>query len=647
MIPTTDELTHPLAAGFDVRINNTYWQSAPNGEVPSIVRPEDRERSPVVAPENPEDVAVREEEVSWSRSGWAGGEGLAVAHRRDGQDDDYVRYWSSRRLLIEPANTHSSGRVETLTLLHSMGLLEAYPSGPTDIMLTAYDNSLFVAIDTSSDVTLHTSPTGSTTEQPGPSAEPVTALTRIGRQVYVSAGADGIRERTEAGTWQAFNAGFQASQLWGVKRLLLGAGVGADENKLYLITSGAATVVMTLPVGERFVDLADGGSHILAAASDGYVYALSEDAGSVTLAGESLIEGEEITTLAVSQGVVIVGTSQPTGGAGGALGRLWRADVGDGGLLANKQLLRVWGQAEQAEDCTPRSAIGAQGDAYVWVCNRVWRLHLETGGLVSYLEAAEGTATGLSFLAGKMVLGLIPTSGTPQTYIEADDYETDGYLISPAIDFFTERAKQWASLGLFHGSLASGESVRLYYSTDPSAIEDPDAATWILATARVGVTGAVDEDIPLTGVRSRWLALKVQLGGNGLTTPSVRSLSARAREVAGDWQVQVNLNVSDWVDSPWRRRRRVAGLGLERWRTLLGFADSDVEIELIAQGFVIRGPVRIINPPLNARASRGSSSVEAQIVVEGSTISTVAGTDDSYAMGIQPMGIPILGGVAS
>lgn len=646
MIPTIEDLAHPLAAGYDVRIDNTLWQSAPNSDGPTLVTPEPRERSPVVAPENPEDVAVREEEVSWSRTSWAGGEGLSIAHRRDGTESDFSRFWRSRRLLIEPANTHAAGQFETLTLLRETTILDTFPSATGGVRAVALDGSVYFTTGTEN-ITVHDDDGTESSEDPGPSSDVVTALTRLGRELYASAGStDGIRRRAEGGGWSAYLTTFEASHLWGVKRRLLGAGTGADANKLYEVTDSAATAVLTLPVGESFVNVVDGGSHILAAATDGYVYALGEESGNLVLESETRIEGEIISTLAVSQGVIFVGTYHGTA-AGGRIGRLWQTDIAETGQLGNRQLVRTFGDPTTDNDCAPYAGLGYQGDFFVWVHDRVWRLHLETGGLVSYLEAEQGSASTITLLSDKFLVAMTDTGGLAKAYLEQDTYETEGWLISPNIDFFTDRPKHWTALGLFHAALTSNQQVSLWYSTDPAAIDDPDHPSWTLAVNRAGPSQAIDDEISLTRVRSRWLALKVQLQGAGLSTPAVRALSARARETAGDFRVQVTLNVSDWVDSPWRMRRRVPGLGRARWSTLLGYADQDVELELIAENWAIRGPVRIINPPLNARALRGSSSVEAQIVVEGVELSTVVGTNDANAMGIQPLGIPTLGGVES
>ena len=85
------------------------------------------------------------------------------------------------------------------------------------------------------------------------------------------------------------------------------------------------TTMKTLPTGTEWTDLADGGAVVLACATDGYIYSFADESSSLTLKGQTFVEGEVPNAIDAAQGLIFYGTYQNT--ASGKIGRLYVAEI--------------------------------------------------------------------------------------------------------------------------------------------------------------------------------------------------------------------------------------------------------------------------------------------------------------------------------
>src|SRR5690606_27518336 len=230
-------------------------------------------------------------------------------------------------------------------------------------------------------------PTGSPSEvvenpHAGQPAVNVEDLCRLGSVLYAALGTSGIHRRV-GGTWEHWSD-IRAVRVWAVKRRILAA---TSNGQLYEPRSGSGGSVLlhTLEPGSAWTAVVDGGSHILAAADDGYVYAFAvgED-GTLRLVGESEFVDEAPVGMGAYEGIVLVGTEQRNP-AGGSIGRLWRAAVSPAGLLVSRQLLREWGDTSSPINFGPRWMLVDRDEIFTVVREddnetHLWRYMLATGG---------------------------------------------------------------------------------------------------------------------------------------------------------------------------------------------------------------------------------------------------------------------------
>ena len=112
-------------------------------------------------------------------------------------------------------------------------------------------------------------------------------------------------------------------------------------------------------------------------------------------------------------------------------------------VLANRQLIKEW--IYHGIDATPKSMFASRDSIYVGVkeaTNQVnlWRYYLPTGGI-----ARDLCTTGNGFVCGvtqQNGIFIIVVEGS-DVYKEASTYESDGYLVTSAADFFTAESKQF------------------------------------------------------------------------------------------------------------------------------------------------------------------------------------------------------------
>ncbi len=230
---------------------------------------------------------------------------------------------------------------------------------------------------------------------------------------------------------------------------------------------------------------------------------------------------------------------------------------------------------------------------------------------------------------------------------EQDTYVASGYVIGPAADFFTARAKQWVSGNLTIPALPAGTQVNLFDSTNIDVLSDPDHVDWELAV-KVQVTGETELDIKdLTGRNGRYHVAKVDLVASADKTlsPGLRSYSFRAFPSSDrDTIVRLPVNVSDQFEAPGKRAMIRRGRGLVLENALRALEGKQVVAEIFAIGIVLRGILERVEEPIVIFPDRGSPLRVMYLTIQGEDIAGsqtgFGGTSSGASWGQDKFAIP-------
>ena len=209
---------------------------------------------------------------------------------------------------------------------------------------------------------------------------------------------------------------------------------------LYEVTSSSPTTMKTLPTGTEWTDVADGGAVVLGAASDGYIYSFADESSSLTLKGQTFIEGEVSKRYRYSTRFIFYGTYQNT--ASGKIGRLYVAEITNANslyVLVNAQLIKQWGDGTTTLNQAPYKIISTRDSIYTGIVDsasktNLWRYYLPTGGIARDVEFAEsGIVEGIAVFSDR----IFATMSGGGLYRESYKFVSTGYIITPLADFFT------------------------------------------------------------------------------------------------------------------------------------------------------------------------------------------------------------------
>ena len=639
-LPTTSTVTRPRAFGYTARLDSLYLRAAVAPDRPLDIVTAPLEAQKINTATSAEDIR-NEFGAIFSRTSFVGGEGLDFAHQPDAAPD---RFWDS--LHIDISNP-APGEPARLALLPATANIET--SSDTNLHLAWDGTRLHMAEGTttrrSTDPTVATPAFAGSDPHATEGSQTVNDLTTLGDVMYAAIATNGLHAMT-AGTWASLN-NTDTKKCWGVKLLLLVSTgtVLAEAN----VSTGAYTTRVTLPAGREWLDAADCGKAILACASDGNVYALANnDAGTLTLQAQTPMHAGEVPYAVGFDGTfVFIATRQAT--PSGAIGRIYRASLGTTYELVDAQLLRQWGDQSATIDHAPRRIIrdrkGVVFGVYETDGAYLWRYDSASGGLSRYLDlGASGVVVDILTISGRL---FATVSGHGLRREKVGTYETEGYLIGPLGDLFTASPKSWAGALLDHDAIVSDSAIELYYTTDPSAISDPDSSSWV--RVKHIQSGLDDTETPLSSVDARFLAgmVKLYADSDADVSPTVRSFAFRAYPGPGDVEVNLAVNTSDWYERPGRHRILVKGLGQDVYDALKGKEGRYAELELLGVGETFRGVVKQVATRIPEQAHRGSASAVTMLTFRGRRVSPGGGDTSLAAMGLAEMGIPIMGGVES
>ena len=633
-VATTTNISNPKRYGYDVRIDNILLRSAigPNREM--TIQSSDVEEGQVNVKQNPEDFTSNLGRI-YSRNNFSGGSNLDTAHRANGKPNDITRFWDSQGVDVFHTDL---GKGYNVSLLHTT---------EKELTLSSAVNHMAVVgttIYASDDETLYKSTDGGdnwTTVSDGLTAGyQIKGLAAHGDLLYITANngsAGEIETLTSGGTSTQKMSAAIYDKIFSVKGLLLVTIGNAIHQYDGNTTVGSA--IVTLPSGQTFTDVTDAGAVILATATDGRIYSLKDISGTFTLKGQTEITGEQPTCIVESQGIIFYGTKELQTGSK-VIGRLYRANLrvaDDLYVLAENQLVKQWD--EDGIDNSPNTLFTTRDSVYTGIkesgsTSFLWRYYLPTAGIARYYKASAGGVVSNIINVNEKFLFTVSSDGV---YQQTSTFESEGFIVLSAADFFTAEKKQFVGAEISTFELASQTSVELFLSTKFEALDDSSHSSYELSLTQT--TGTGDTEVQIEKV-SRYIVGKVVLkSANGVNTPKLKSVQIRALARPELVVAQIPINVSDRVERPGRKPIKVKGLGDTLYNTLRDKEGDSVTLEIFDPSEIIRGVVERISYPINSNVERGSVTQYAILTVRGTRQPVVTDITSTELFGIQALGL--------
>ena len=633
-VATTTNISNPKRYGYDVRIDNILLRSAigPNREM--TIQSSDVEEGQVNVKQNPEDFTSNLGRI-YSRNNFSGGSNLDTAHRANGKPNDITRFWDSQGVDVFHTDL---GKGYNVSLLHTT---------EKELTLSSAVNHMAVVgttIYASDDETLYKSTDGGdnwTTVSEGLTAGyQIKGLAAHGDLLYITANngsAGEIETLTSGGTSTQKMSAAIYDKIFSIKGLLLVSIGNAIHQYDGDTTVGSA--IVTLPSGQTFTDVADAGAVILATATDGRIYSLKDISGTFTLKGQTEITGEQPTCIVESQGIIFYGTKELQTGSK-VIGRLYRANLrvaDDLYVLADNQLVKQWD--EDGIDNSPNTLFTTRDSVYTGIkesgsTSFLWRYYLPTAGIARYYKSSAGGVVSNIINVNEKFLFTVSSDGV---YQQTSTFESEGFIVLSAADFFTAEKKQFVGAEISTFELSSQTSVELFLSTKFEALDDSSHSSYELSLTQT--TGTGDTEVQIEKV-SRYIVGKVVLkSANGVNTPKLKSVQIRALARPELVVAQIPINVSDRVERPGRKPIKVKGLGDTLYNTLRDKEGDSVTLEIFDPSEIIRGVVERISYPINSNVERGSVTQYAILTVRGTRQPVVTDITSTELFGIQALGL--------
>ena len=652
-VASTVNISNPKRYGYDVRIDDILLRSAVGPGRDMNIQSSDVQEGQVNLKQNPEDFTSNLGRI-YSRNNFAGGQGLDTAHRQDGTPKDSTRFFDSKGVDVFHADDESSYNVKllntTTTQSQNFSASNNYIAQLTNGDVYVTDGTTIHKYDLSatswSEIAASTSgvsTTGSST---------ITGIAAVGDRLFVTTangtsssqliewtGSSWVTRTTDqtsnalTGVWFAKNQLFitgddgDVAYLWGITPI--GQSWGSSA-----LTEG--TALLTFDRSYSITQVADAGSVVLAASTSGDIFSIKDISGTMTLKGQTNIPFEEVHSIAATEGIVFFGTVEKAT----TIGRFYRATLAvadDLYVISERQLIKEWDVTGQ--DTTPKFMFVSRDSVYCGIKESgsesyLWRYYLPTAGFARDIKIGAGAfVTGITQVDSKFMVVL----AGDDVYLETSTYETEGYVLLSAADFFTAESKQFVGAELSTNTLPGSTSVELFYSTKFEALDNPSHSSF--REAIVQTTGSGDVEKQLNEV-SRYIVGKVILKSvAGVDTPKVKSVQFRALARPELVVAQIPVNISDRVERPNRKPIKVKGLGETIYGELRNKEGDSVTLELFDPAEIIRGVIERISYPINSNVERGSVTQYAIITVRGTRQSTITDVTSTNVFGINQLGI--------
>ena len=647
-VASTSNVRNPKRFGYDVRLDNIYLRTAVGPDRTLTIQSSDVQQGQNVnVKQNPEDFTSNLGRI-YSRNKFDAGQGLDTAHRVDGQEDDVNRFWDSKGVDVFHGDDETSYNIHLLytTAAQSLSLTASnnYLAQTTNGYIYVTDGQTIRLYNGSSWSTIASGTSGATHNFTGIAAfgnklYATTANGTSGSQLlYYNGSSWATLTTAQSGSGGLTGVYYVKNRLWitgndGTAEYIWEKSPFDTWDNTWL--ADADSIVEVEPT-HSFTHVIDGGAVVLASSTDGTIYSFKLTSGVYVNQGQTNIPFEEVHSITSAEGIVFIGTKEVARDVG-RLYRLELVNADDLYVLANRQLIKEW--VITGIDTTPKSMFVSRDSVYLGIkeaANKVnlWRYYLPTGGLARDLQTAgNGFVTGITQHNGKFIV----ISAGSDAYKESSTYESTGYLVLSAADFFTAESKQFVGAEISTLNLPDETNVSLMYSTKFEDLDNPEAATFTNAITQLGGTG--DEEKQIAEV-SRYIVGKIVLNSTtGTSTPKVKSVQFRALARPELVVAQIPVNISDRVERPGRKAIKVKGLGETLYKSLRSKEGDSVTLELFEPAEVIRGVVEQISYPITTNEAVGSDTQYAIITVRGTRQGTVEEVTSIHTPGIAAWGI--------
>ena len=654
-IPTTEFIDNPKRYGYDVRVDKLLLRAAISPNIPMTIQSSDVQGGQAVnVKQNPEDFTSNLGRI-YSRTNFSSGQGLDTAHRTNAKPDDNNRFWDSKGIDVFHGDDEVSYNIHllhtTLTQNKSLGGGNNYLAQTTngDIYVTDTTNIHKYTASTTSWNTIDAGTSGASHNFTGIAAfgNGLYATTKNGTSASQLIKFDGSSWSTLT-TAQSSSGGLTG--VWYVKnRLWISGNDGTAEylwerspfdtwNTGWL--ADADSVVEIEPT-HSITGVVDGGAAVLASSTDGTIYSfkLSSTTSVFVNQGQTKIPYEEIHSIAAAEGIIFIGTKEVSRNVG-RLYKLQLVAADNLYVLAERELIKEW---VTAVDTTPKSMFVSRDSVYIGIKEatnetNLWRYYLPTGGLARDLQTVgNGFVQGIVQSSGKFVICVAGSD----VYIETSTYESTGYLITSAADFFTAESKQFVGAEVSTKELPDNTSVELLFSNNFEDLDTPGSANYERAINQV--SGIGDTEVQIKPI-ARYIIGKLVLNSDGVDTPKVKSLQFRALARPELVVAQIPINISDRVERPGRTPIRVRELGDALYNELRLLEGDAVTLEIFDPNEIIRGVVESISYPVSSNAERGSVTQIAILTVRGTRQQTVTQPTSVHLFGGEVLGRIRFGG---
>ena len=626
VLPSPSNTSEPQSLGFEANLDDLFLRFAVGPGRQMNIHTAPLQAHAIQTSETPEDFQQEFGQI-YSRTDFSGGSGLDKAHKRNAGENDFAKFWDSSG--IDVFSDKAVGQEYKVSLLHATE--EVLTSSETNLYMQELSGVIYYA-DGAVLKKIATPLTSAVTTDGTPSGgNDITGMAVLGTKLYLVANG-AIYVRNSAGSFSSYNADNTYDKIWSIKGRIVAS---STAGVLYDVSGGTDSVMKTLPSGSTWTDMCDAGAVAMATADDGYIYSFADESSTLTIKGQSYVEGEVPNAIDAAQGFVFYGTATNT--ASGKIGRLYRAEVTNANnlyVLVNNQLIKQWGDGTTTLDQAPYKIVSTRDSIYTGIKDtasktNLWRYYLPTGGIARDLEFSEGgIVEGISVFSDN----IFATVSGGGIYRETTNYVLSGYIITALGDFFTSEKKQWVGAKLNTNSVSTGE-VKLSTSIIPTDINNTSANTW---EEQISINSGIggDEEV-MSLVSGRWIAGKIDITTDDPTkSPGFLSFAIRGFQLVNDLVVDIPVNISDQIERPFRKRLKVNGQGELVYQALRNKEGKNVQLEIYRPDTLLRGIIENVSSPIEEVSSRGSVTTYCLVRFRGSKVIQVSTAGQGLGIGL-------------